>query len=177
MNKGIIWKGLKLLTYVCLLILCAFLVIEFVGQRTEVEGMSMFPTLEDRENLILDKITYRFRDPERYDIVVFPPPYKENTYYIKRVIGLPGETVQILDGEVYINGEKLALDFGYEKIENPGLAAEAFVLEKDEYFVMGDNRNASLDSREPEVGNIRRSDIIGRAFLRIWPLERFGWIE
>lgn len=177
MNKGILRKGLRLLTYLCLLILCTFLVIEFVGQRTEVEGMSMYPTLEDKENLILDKLTYRFRDPERYDIVVFPPPYKVNTYYIKRVIGLPGETVQIVDGEVYIDGEKLVLDFGYEKIEDPGLAETAFVLGEDEYFVMGDNRNASLDSREPEVGNIRRNDIIGRAFLRIWPLDRFGWLE
>ena len=177
MNKGIFHKIFGALTYLCLLVLCTFLIVEFVGQCTEVEGMSMYPTLEDQENLILDKITYRFRNPERYDIVVFPPPYKENTYYIKRIIGLPGETVQIIDGEVYIDGEKLDVDYGYEKMESAGIAEEALLLGEDEYFVLGDNRNHSLDSRAAEVGTVKRENIIGRAFLRIWPLYRLGWIE
>ena len=90
--------------------------------------MSMSPTLKDKENLILDKISYHFRDPERYEIVVFPPKYKENTYYIKRVIGLPGETVQIRDGDVYIDGMRLEEDGAYGKINDPGLAAEPFLL-------------------------------------------------
>lgn len=87
--------------------------------------MSMSPTLKDKENLILDKISYRFRDPKRYEIVVFPPKYKENTYYIKRVIGLPGETVEIWKGEVYIDGQRLPGDDSYGKIEDPGLGGRA----------------------------------------------------
>lgn len=94
MNKRRLRRLFWAFVCICLTFFLTWSVAEFVGQRTEVEGMSMSPTLKDKENLILDKISYRFRDPERYEIVVFPPKYKENTYYIKRVIGLPGETVQ-----------------------------------------------------------------------------------
>ena len=87
-----------------------WLVITFVGQRTEVEGASMENTLHNGDNLIVDKLSYRFHDPERFDIIVFPFQFQDNTYYIKRIIGLPGETVQIMDdGSIYINGEKLEL--------------------------------------------------------------------
>lgn len=163
--------------YVAVVLLLTYLVLRYVGQRTTVSGMSMYPTLEDGDNLIVDKISYRFRDPERYDIIVFPFQYKENTYYIKRVIGLPGETVQIIDGEVYIDGEKLDEAYGYELMDSPGLAFEPITLGDDEYFVLGDNRNDSMDSREPAVGTIRRGDIIGRAFLRIWPFSQFGILK
>lgn len=84
-----------------------WLVITFVGQRTEVEGASMENTLHNGDNLIVDKLSYRFHDPERFDIIVFPFQFQDNTYYIKRIIGLPGETVQIMDdGSIYINGGK-----------------------------------------------------------------------
>jgi signal peptidase I len=177
MKKNVFGRVLSALCFVCLVILLTFFIVEYVGQYTEVEGMSMYPTLKNKENLILDKVTYRFQDPKRYDIIVFPPQYKENTYYIKRIIGLPGEEVMIRNGEVYIDGKKLKDDCGYEKILEPGLAEEPFVLGETEYFVLGDNRNNSLDSREPEVGNIQRKDIIGRAFFRIWPFSAFGWIQ
>lgn len=177
MNKKKKGKLLFVLAYVCLAVLLILTVVEYVGQRTEVEGLSMYPTLDDKENLILDKITYRFRDPKRYEIVVFPAKYKENTYYIKRVIGLPGEEIQIVGGEVYVDGALLGEDFGYETMEDAGLAEEAFRLGEDEYFVLGDNRNDSMDSRTPEIGNVKRADIIGRCFLRIWPLSRFGVIR
>ena len=104
--KGI-HELVHLLVYVAVVFLVIFLVITYVGHRTQVNGESMYPTLYDKDNLIVDKLSYRFRDPERYDIIVFPYQYKEKTYYIKRIIGLPGETVQIMDGYVYINGEKL----------------------------------------------------------------------
>ena len=123
-----------------------WLVITFVGQRTEVEGASMENTLHNGDNLIVDKLSYRFRDPERFDIIVFPFQYQANTYYIKRIIGLPGETVQIMeDGSIYINGEKMEESYGREVIqpETIGRAAEPIVLGEDEYFVMGDNRNNS----------------------------------
>ena len=165
-----------LLVYVAVVFLVTFLVITYVGQRTQVNGESMYPTLYDKDNLIVDKLSYRFRDPERYDIIVFPYQYKEKTYYIKRIIGLPGETVQIMDGYVYINGEKLEEHYGREVMEDAVLASEKITLGEDEYFVLGDNRNASEDSRFPDVGNIKRKDIIGRAWIRIWPLDRVGGI-
>ncbi|MDE6925506.1 MAG: signal peptidase I [Acetatifactor sp.] len=164
-----------------LIVLCAtYVVIHYVGQRTEVQGASMESTLNDGDNLIVDKITYRFRDPQRFDIIVFPFQYEQDTYYIKRIIGLPGETVQIdLDGTIYINGEVLEENYGREiiKPENVGIAIEPVVLGKDEYFVMGDNRNNSSDSRIEVVGNIHRDDIVGRAWMRIWPLSEIGILK
>lgn len=157
-----------------------WLVITFVGQRTEVEGASMENTLHNGDNLIVDKLSYRFHDPERFDIIVFPFQFQDNTYYIKRIIGLSGETVQIMDdGSIYINGEKLEENYGMEVIkpETIGRAAEPIELGDDEYFVMGDNRNNSSDSRTDMVGNIKRENIIGKAWLRIWPVSDFGVLQ
>ena len=157
-----------------------WLVITFVGQRTEVEGASMENTLHNGDNLIVDKLSYRFHDPERFDIIVFPFQFQDNTSYIKRIIGLPGETVQIMDdGSIYINGEKLEENYGMEVIkpETIGRAAEPIELGDDEYFVMGDNRNNSSDSRTDMVGNIKRENIIGKAWLRIWPVSDFGILQ
>ena len=157
-----------------------WLVITFVGQRTEVEGASMENTLHNGDNLIVDKLSYRFHDPERFDIIVFPFQFQDNTYYIKRIIGLPGETVQIMDdGSIYINGEKLEENYGMEVIkpETIGRAAEPIELGDDAYFVMGDNRNNSSDSRTDMVGNIKRENIIGKAWLRIWPVSDFGVLQ
>ena len=168
--KELMSTAIYLLGVLCL----TWLVIHFVGQRTEVEGASMEATLSEGDNLIVDKITYRFSDPKRFDIIVFPFRYQENTYYIKRIIGLPGETVQIDDdGNIYIDGELLQESFGREVIrpETVGIASEPVVLGDDEYFVMGDNRNNSTDSRTEIVGNIHRSEIIGRAWVRIWPVQ------
>lgn len=162
-----------------LVILCAvYLLIHYVGQRTQVQGSSMEPMLTNGDNLIVDKISYRFRDPERFDIIVFPFQYEDNVFYIKRIIGLPGETVRIDDeGNIYINGEILEEHYGKEVIRNPGRAREEITLADDEYFVMGDNRNNSSDSRDPSVAEVRREDIVGRAWLRIWPFKEFGLIK
>lgn len=172
--REILSTSLYLLVVLCLV----YLVIHFVGQRTQVSGSSMEPQLHHEDNLIVDKITYRFREPERYDIIVFPFEYEDNTFYIKRIIGLPGETVRIdRDGNIYINDEILEEGYGKEVIQEPGRAYETITLGDDEYFVMGDNRNNSSDSRDMSVGNIKRDKIIGRAWLRIWPLNRFGFIK
>lgn len=162
-----------------LVILCAvYLLIHYVGQRTQVQGSSMEPMLTNGDNLIVDKISYRFHDPERFDIIVFPFQYEDNVFYIKRIIGLPGETVRIDDeGNIYINGEILEEHYGKEVIQNPGRAREEITLADDEYFVMGDNRNNSSDSRDPSVAEVRREDIVGRAWLRIWPFKDFGLIK
>ena len=166
-----------MLVYIIIVLAVTFLFITFVGQRTHVSGESMENTLDDGDQLIVDKITYRFKDPERFDIIVFHFHYKENTYYIKRIIGLPGETVQIADGLIYIDGEVLQESYGREVIQDPGLAAEPITLGEDEYFVLGDNRNQSSDSRDPSVGLIHRDEIVGRAWLRIWPLDSFGILK
>ena len=168
---------LGMLVYVGIVLAITFLIITFVGQRTHVSGESMENTLDNGDQLIVDKLTYRFHDPERFDIIVFPFRYKDNTYYIKRIIGLPGETVQIVDGEIYINGELLEESYGREVMQDAGLAAEPITLGDDEYFVLGDNRNYSSDSRDPSVALIHRKEIIGRAWLRIWPLNSFGILK
>ena len=168
---------LGMLVYVGIVLAITFLIITFVGQRTHVSGESMENTLDDGDQLIVDKLTYRFHDPERFDIIVFPFRYKDNTYYIKRIIGLPGETVQIVDGEIYINGEVLQESYGREVMQDAGLAAEPITLGDDEYFVLGDNRNYSSDSRDPSVALIHRKEIIGRAWVRIWPLSSFGVLK
>ena len=159
--------------YLLIVLVATFLVVTYVGQRTKVIGSSMSPTLTDGDNLIVDKISYRFHDPERFDIVVFPVVRDgKEEYYIKRVIGLPGETVQIIDGYVYINGEKLDENYGAEVMNDAGRAAEPITLGDDEYFVLGDNRNRSDDSRYENVENLKREKIVGRAWVRIWPLDR-----
>ena len=177
-SDGVYREVFEMIFYMVFVVVATLLVIRFLGQRTEVSGHSMENTLSDRDNLIVDKITYRFRDPKRYDIIVFPYKYKENTFYIKRIIGLPGETVQITEeGDILIDGEVLEESYGKEVMKSPGIAADPILLGEDEYFVLGDNRNASADSRDPSVGIISGEDIVGRAWLRIWPLNKFGILK
>ena len=175
-RKGIVRELLSWILYLVFFFGAVYLIVQYVGERTVVSGESMYPTLNDGDSLIVDKISYRFVEPDRYDIVVFPFRYQEDTFYIKRVIGLPGETVQITDGKVYINGKALNDSYGYEAIRNPGLASGGITLGRDEYFVLGDNRNNSADSREPSVGMIKRESIIGRAVLRIWPMNKMNFL-
>ncbi len=167
---------LSLVLYLLAVFAITFFILHFVGQRTEVSGSSMELTLSDGDNLIMDKLTYHFRDPARFEIVVFP--VSSDTYYIKRVIGLPGETVRIdEDGNIYINGSLLEEDYGIARMEDPGRAVEPIKLGAGEYFVLGDNRNASLDSRFAEVGNIQREQITGRAWLRIYPFNEITFLK
>ena len=175
-TKGILKELGSWILYLLVIMGMTYFIITYVGQRTKVDGSSMETTLSHGDNLIVDKISYRFRDPERYDIIVFPYRYAENTYYIKRIIGLPGETVQIIDGEVYIDGQLLGEDYGTELMKDAGIAAEPIELGEDEYFVLGDNRNHSSDSREPNVGVLKRDELIGRAWVRIFPFDKLGVI-
>ena len=153
-----------------------WLVITFVGQRTEVEGASMENTLHNGDNLIVDKLSYRFHDPERFDIIVFPFQFQDNTYYIKRIIGLPGETVTIRDGKVYINDstEPLCDDFCPE---TPVGDFGPYEVPEGCYFMLGDNRNVSKDSRYWLNPYVEKDKIIGKAFLRYWPLNKISLIE
>lgn len=177
-KKNVLKEILDTSIYILGVLLVAYLVVHFIGQRTEVIGPSMEYNLMDGDNLIVDKISYRLNDPERFDIVVFPYRYDRKTYYIKRIIGLPGETVQILeDGTILINGEKLTEYYGKEVILDAGRAIEPVTLSDDEYFVMGDNRNNSRDSRYEDVGNIKKSEFIGKVWIKIYPFREFGKVE
>lgn len=176
-ERSIIRELLGWIVYILIIVGLTYLIITFVGQRTRVSGSSMETTLTDGDNLIVDKISFRFRDPKRYEIIVFPYQYQENTYYIKRIIGLPGETVQVIDGKVYINGEELDEYYGNEEMQDPGIAKDPITLGQDEYFVLGDNRNHSADSRQANVGILQRKDLLGRAWIRIWPFNKFGVIK
>lgn len=176
MRKTDIRAVLEMILYFALVAGITFLIIHFVGQRTVVNGVSMQPTLSDGDNLIVDKLSYRFRDPDRFDIIVFPQG--DGRYFIKRIIGLPGENVRIdEDGSIYIDDEKLSESYGKEVIQNPGLAKDGIELGADEYFVLGDNRNDSMDSRMAEVGRIAGDRIMGRAWLRIYPFDEIGFLK
>ncbi|MCM1157602.1 MAG: signal peptidase I [Bacteroidales bacterium] len=180
---SIIKELIGMIIYMAFVVFAVWLIITFVGERTEVSGDSMYATLEEGDNLWIDKLSYRFKEPERFDIIVFPyqDPYLEKSvFYIKRIIGLPGERLRIEeDGTIYINNEPLEENYGLETISPNmiGRAKSNIILGEDEYFVMGDNRNNSKDSRYKEVGNISRKELKGKAVLRIWPFSKIGKIE
>lgn len=176
-QKSIFAELLEGILHILAVVLIASFIINYVGQRTEVSGRSMEPMLQDGDQLIVDKLSYRFKDPTRYDIIVFPYKYEPNTYYIKRIIGLPGEMVQIVDGKVEINGEILDEAYGNEVMDYSGIAIEKIILGENEYFVLGDNRNNSSDSRDPSVGVLTRDELLGKAWIRTWPFESIGVIR
>lgn len=168
---------LELIVSLAIVVVVSLFIVTYITQRTVVDGDSMNDTLQNGDQLFVDKVSYRFSEPKRFDIIVFELKDAPGTHYIKRIIGLPGETVQIIDGYVYINGELLEEHYGKDEvIDEARRAAEPITLGEDEYFVLGDNRNNSTDGRSLSVGNVNRSQIVGRAFIRIWPLKSFGLI-
>lgn len=152
----------------------------FLVQPFYVKGASMEPNFHEHEYLMVDEITYRFNEAKRGDVVVFRYPKDPQEYFIKRVIGLPGETVTIKDGAVVItqpSGTSFTLQESYlpDYTETVSFSEESFELKNNEYFVLGDNRNGSKDSRS--FGPVSKNFIIGRAFFRGWPFERLGLLE
>ena len=153
-------------------ILLAYFLVEYAVEKTTVVGESMETTLQEEDKIIINKFAYRFSKPKRFDVIVFKQSGKEHSYYnIKRIIGLPGETVQIKDGVVYINDEPITEKSAVDAIKNPGLAVEPITLEDKEYFVLGDNRNLSEDSRFANIGNVVFDYIIGKAWIRLKPFN------
>ena len=182
---------LKWIVDITMVVCLSFILATYMLGKTTVVGHSMEPTLENDDSLLVDKVSYCFRQPERYDVIVFEPAIANvSKYYVKRIVGLPGETIQIIDGVVYINGEPLENDVIYsfglkdedgkpvepEKIYNAGLAEKPITLGYDEYFVLGDNRNNSEDSRYANIGNVKKDYIIGKAWFRVSPWKKFGFI-
>lgn len=182
-KKSAFSELMSFVLYMAVAVAVTFLIIQFVGQRTVVSGPSMQHTLYNGDNIILDKISYRFHDPERFDIVVFPVP-TENKHYIKRIIGLPGETVQIINGFVYVSNEEGKLEqleesYGSEILidmtTGEYMTTAPLKLGDNEYYVLGDNRNNSTDSTE--MGAISGDIIEGRAWVRIYPFNAIGVLD
>ena len=150
----------------------------YVAQPFIVNGSSMDPTFETGQYLIIDEIGYRFGDPIRGDVIVFNAPPDPKKFFIKRIIGLPGETIELKGDKIIVknatNTEGFALDESYLKNNTGQYARASIALKNNEYFVMGDNRNASFDSRA--WGPLKKDMIVGRAFLRLFPIENFAII-
>ena len=156
----------------------AVLLVVFFGYRVSNAGDSMSPALKNGDVVLVNRLIYQIKGPARGDIIVFRPGGNENTHYsIKRVVGLPGETVHIIDGSVYIDGEEAEGDIYAADIEYAGTAEEPVELGEDEYFVIGDNTGVSDDSRTEDVGNVRLEDICGEAWFVANFGEDFGFIR
>ena len=178
MKKKAIVETVILLAVSALLL---FGVPRFLMERVIVDGPSMESTLQNGDNILVEKVSRYFGAFDRFDIVVFYPDEEakksNGRYYIKRIIGLPGETVRI-DGEViFINDEPLTESFGSTSMGAPGIARDGVTLGEDEYFVLGDNRAISKDSRSEMVGTVPLSRIGGKMLLRIFPFGKFGTVN
>lgn len=162
-----------------IVIFLAFVIVYSVGMRTSVVGDSMEPMLYNGQEILMNRVIYRLSSPKRGDVIVFLPNGNQNShYYVKRVVGLPGETIQIQDGSVYIDGVLLEEDESFDKMIDAGIAQNELTLALDEFFVLGDNRNSSEDSRSGNIGAVKKEDIIGEAWFRLaaeW--ESMGLIE
>lgn len=170
---------LKTGLFLLLVLFITYVLVTYVVRKSVVHNVSMQDTLYDGDNILVDQLSYRLDAPKRYDIICFKN-YENKELLIKRIIGLPGEKVKILAGVIYINDNEIKdINNTVEKaeIDNPGLAGSEIILGEDEYFVLGDNRAESIDSRYPEIGNIKRKDIIGKASVIIYPFNRIRRIK
>ena len=153
----------------------AFVITNFGLQKIKVYGDSMSSTLVADDSILVNKMIYHFVEPKRNDVVVFRQNGQEHSYFnVKRIIGLPGDTIEIKEGLVYVNGELFEEKVETEPIINSGVAGAAYTLEDNEYFVLGDNRNSSIDSRFSSFGTLVKEDIIGKAWIRT---NKFAFIS
>lgn len=167
-NKNVLGQVLKFVFWGLAMILLAFVIVFCFGIRTSIIGKSMEPTVYEGQEILVNRFAYFIGSPKRGDIIVFRPNGNENAHmHVKRVIGKPGDTILISNGLIYINGK--AYDDGkkYGKIIDPGIASTGITLGEDEYFVLGDNRNNSEDSRSSDIGLVKSDYIIGKAWYRI----------
>ncbi|MDO4189782.1 MAG: signal peptidase I [Lachnospiraceae bacterium] len=174
--SSVVLSTFKTGVFLLLILVTVYVLVTYVFRRTIVHNVSMQDTLFDGDNIIMDELSYNIGDPKRFDIICFKS-YKEKDLLIKRIIGLPGETVSIVDGNIYIDGEQIKDVKGLEEIDSGGVASSGVKLSDDEYFVIGDNRDESTDSRSNEVGNIRRKDIMGKAAFVFWPANHIKIIK
>lgn len=169
-TKEVVKESLGTLFYCCAAILLGAVLVVAFGMKTSVIGSSMSPKLENGQEVLVDRFLFKLISPARFDVVCFYPKGNKNAnLYIKRVIGLPGETVQIKEGSVYINGVKLIEDDEYnvDGIDDAGLAESEFLLGSEEYFVLGDNRNNSEDSRTGNIGDVKKDTMVGKVWFKL----------
>lgn len=179
LNPKVIKDVFEMIVGSMIVIFLAFVIVFSVGMRTGIVGDSMEPMLYNGQEILINRVIYRLSSPKRGDVVVFLPNGNQNThYYVKRVVGLPGETIHIRDGSVYVDDILLEEDEAFDKMVDAGIAQHELTLESDEFFVLGDNRNSSEDSRSGNIGAVRKDNIIGKAWFRLgtdW--ETMGLIE
>lgn len=158
-------------------LLLAFTFVYFIGLRTSVVGQSMAETLNGGDEILVNRFVYKVTDPKVNDIIVFLPNGNEKShYYVKRVVALPGDTVLIQKGQLYVNGKPFEEEVDVSPMEDAGLAAEEITVGDNEFFVLGDNRNNSEDSRFANIGSIKKEHIIGKAWFRVAPWGDFGFL-
>lgn len=158
-------------------LMIAFTFVYFVGLRTSVVGQSMTETLSSGDEILINRFVYKVTDPKRNDIIAFLPNGNEKShYYVRRVIAVPGDTVKIDNGTVYVNGIQAEEETDTASMEDAGLAAEELTLADNEFFVLGDNRNNSEDSRFANIGNIKKEYIVGKAWFKIRPFSELGFL-
>mgnify|MGYP000249602092 FL=1 len=178
LNLEKIVSGISWVFKIAVTCLIAFVAVWYWGQQVSTVGDSMRPVLKNADKVLVNRIVYNASSPKRGDIIVFKPKGNESShYYTKRIVGLPGETVQIVENRIYINGKKLEEDYTTTKIDTAGIAAEKVKLGGDEYFVMGDNRKNSEDSRSADIGAVKRSYIYGKAWFVVSPKKNFGFVR
>lgn len=171
-KEVLIWTAEILLT-----MMLAFTFVYFIGLRTSVVGQSMADTLNSGDEILVNRFIYKVTNPKVNDIIVFLPNGNEKShYYVKRVVALPGDTVLIEKGVLYVNGEPFKEEVDVASMEDAGLAAEEMTLGNNEFFVLGDNRNNSEDSRYANIGNIKKEHIIGKAWFRVAPWGEIGFL-
>lgn len=165
-------------TYLFILLFVFFLAPKFLVEKVIVDGTSMENALFDEEHILIEKVSRYFDGPDRFDIIVFTKEdeMSEKTY-VKRIIGLPGETVQIIGNQIYIDGMVLSESYGKNAMTREGIASQGITLGEDEYFVLGDNRAVSADSRQANIGTVKQEEIEGVVVLRVVPLLKFGKVE
>ena len=169
-NKNLFYEILSWISGIVVAVFLAFMLVMFFGIKTSMVGTSMEPVIYSGQNIYINKVAYNMTSPKRGDIIVFKPNGNKNSHlYIKRVIGLPGETIQIINGKVYINGSVYSDDVAIDTKE-AGIATSEVQLDTDEYFFLGDNRTNSEDSRSANIGNVKTSMIEGKA----WYKAKFG---
>lgn len=163
---------------IVVVIMFAYVLVYFFGQTRTNVGQSMEPTLSGGDTVLLNDLSYRLRGPSRGDVIAFRPGGTSSSHtYIKRVVGLPGETIQIKEGMIYINDQVYLEQKDFPAIEEAGLAEEPITLGTSEYFVLGDNRNNSEDSRYADIGCVEEKDIEGKVWFVISPKEHFGFVR
>ena len=176
-NMSIVKEVISWVAEIAITLVIAFTFVYFVGLRTSVIGQSMADTLSNGDQILVNRFIYKVTDPKPNDLYVFLPNGNEKSiYYVKRVIAVPGDTVQIKSGAVYVNGELFEEEVDVSAMEEAGLAADEIKLEEDEYFVLGDNRNNSEDSRYANIGNVKKEYMIGKAWFVVSPFKKFGFL-